>query len=127
MVAAARSTVLRDDDAAVLADLAWHTATGPLLERAAVAVPQAPSPVLHLVNPGDGDVAATVIAGTTERAVTIGAGAAASVDLQPGERVVLEGVEGLHAGIAFGGGDEISAMPVAPPGPLDAPVRVFPQ
>lgn len=127
VVAAARSTVLRDDDAAVLADLAWHTATGPLLERAAVAVPQAPSPVLHLVNPGDGDVAATVIAGTTERAVTIGAGAAASVDLQPGERVVLEGVEGLHAGIAFGGGDEISAMPVAPPGPLDAPVRVFPQ
>lgn len=126
VVAAARSTVLRDGDD-VLADLAWHPATGPLLERAAVAVPQAPSPVLHLANPGEEAVAATVIAGTTEREVTIGGGATASVDLQPGERVVLEGVQGLHAGIAFGEGDEISAMPVAPPGPLDAPVRVFPQ
>lgn len=127
VVAAARSTVLRSGDDPVLADLAWHPATGPLLERAAVAVPQAPSPVLHLVNPGDEAVTATVIAGATESTVTIEARAAASVALQPGERVVLEGVQGLHAGIAFGEGEEISAMPVAPPGPLDAPVRVFPQ
>jgi hypothetical protein len=55
------------------------------------------------------------------------AGAAASVDLQPGERVVLEQVQGLHASVAFAGPDVISAMPVAPPGPADAPVRVFPQ
>jgi hypothetical protein len=126
VVAAARATVLRTGDDPIMADLAWHPATGPLLERAAVAVPQAPAPLLHLANPGDEAVSATVIAGTAERELTLEAGTAASVDLQPGERVVLEDVQGLHASLTFGEPQAIAAMPVAPPGPLDAPVRVYP-
>jgi hypothetical protein len=127
VVAAARSTILRSGDEPIQADLAWHPATGPLLERAAVAVPQAPSPVLHLANPGDEALSATVSIGAEEQQVSIEGGAAASVDLRPGERVVLEGVQGLHAGVTFADADAIAAMPVAPPGPLDAPVRVYPQ
>lgn len=127
VVAAARSSVPRAGDDPIQADLAWHPATGPLLERAAVAVPQAPSPVLHLANPAAEAVTATVVVGVAEREVTIEAGAAASVDLQPGERVVVEGAPGLHASLTFGEPEAISAMPVAPPGPLDAPVRVYPQ
>ncbi|MEI5584921.1 MULTISPECIES: DUF5719 family protein [unclassified Agromyces] len=126
VVAAARATVLGTGDEATQADLAWHPATGPLLERAAVAVPQAPGPVLHLANPGEEATTATVVAGTDERELTLEGGAAASVDLQPGERVVLEDVQGLHAGLTFGEPQAIAAMPVAPPGPLDAPVRVYP-
>jgi hypothetical protein len=127
VVAAARSTVLRSGDDPIQADLAWHPATGPLLDRAAVAVPQAPSPVLHLANPGDEAITATVTVGGAEQQVAVEGGAAASVDLRPGERVVLEGVQGMHAGVTFGEAGAIAAMPVAPPGPLDAPVRVYPQ
>ncbi|MGR2753246.1 DUF5719 family protein [Agromyces arachidis] len=127
VVAAARSTVLRGGADAVLADLAWHPATGPLLDRAAVAVPQAPSPVLHLANPGDEAVVATLSLGGAGQELTIEAGAAASVDVRAGERIVLDGVAGLHAAMTFAESEAISAMPVAPPGPLDAPVRVFPQ
>ncbi|WP_445965274.1 DUF5719 family protein [Agromyces sp. ZXT2-6] len=127
VVAAARSTVLRAGEDPIQADLAWHPATGPLLDRAAVAVPQAPSPVLHLVNPGDEAITATVLVGAAEQEVSIGGGGAASVDLRPGERVVLEGAQGLHAAVTFGEPEAIAAMPVAPPGPLDAPVRVYPQ
>ena len=55
------------------------------------------------------------------------AGGATSVDIDAGARVVLTGVEGLHGTVSFSGGAELSSMPVAPPGPLDAPVRVYPQ
>lgn len=127
VVAAARSTVQRAGNAPVMADLAWHAATGPLLERAAVAVPQAPSPVLHLANPGAEPVTATVIAGASERELTLEGGTASSLEVQPGERVVLEDVQGLHASLTFGEPEAIAAMPVTPPGPLDAPVRVYPQ
>ncbi|HEX6365196.1 MAG TPA: hypothetical protein VF000_03545, partial [Agromyces sp.] len=59
--------------------------------------------------------------------VGVPAGGAASVDLAPDARVVLTGVEGLHATVSFSGDAELSSMPVSPPGPLDAPVRVYPQ
>lgn len=127
VVAAARSTVLRPGDDAIQADLAWHPATGPLLERAAVAVPDAPSPVLHLANPGEEAITTTVVIGTAEQQVSVEGGAAASVDLRPGERVVIEAAQGLHGGITFGEAEAIAAMPLVPPGPLDAPVRVYPQ
>ena len=45
-----------DPEASV--DLAWTTATMPLIDTAVVAVPSGPSPVLHLANPGAEEVEA---------------------------------------------------------------------
>ena len=127
VVAAARATVLGDGDDPIVADLSWTVASAPLLDRATVAVPPGPGPVLHLANPGDEPVVATVSIDGVEREATVPAGGAASVGLAPDARVVLTGVEGLHASVSFRGDAELSSMPVAPPGPLDAPVRVYPQ
>lgn len=127
VVAAARATVLGDGDDPIVADLSWSAATAPLLDRATVAVPPGPDPVLHLANPGDAEVVATVSVDGAEREVTVPPGGAASVDLAPDARVVLDGVEGLHGSVSYRGDAELSSMPVAPPGPLDAPVRVYPQ
>ncbi|GAA1055667.1 hypothetical protein GCM10017608_23210 [Agromyces luteolus] len=127
VVAAARSTVLGDGDDPILADLAWSAATGPLLERAAVAIPEGPGASLRLANPGDAEVTATVAIGGAERSVTVPAGGTASVAVQGGDRVILDGVEGAHAAVTFEADDALASIPVAPPGPLDSPVRVFPQ
>jgi len=127
VVAAARSTVLGEGDDPILADLAWSAATGPLLERATVAIPDGPDATLRLANPGDAEVTATVAVGGVERSVTIPAGGTASVSVQGGDRVILDGVEGTHAAVTFAAGDALASFPVVPPGPLDSPVRVFPQ
>ena len=127
VVAAARSTVLGEGDDPILADLAWAVATGALLERAAVAIPDGPDASLRLANPGDDEATAMVTIGGSERSIAIPAGGAASVDVRGGDRVILDGVEGMHAAVTFGGGDVLASMPVSPPGPLDSPVRVFPQ
>lgn len=127
VVAAARATVLGDGEDPIVADLSWTVASAPLLDGATVAVPPGPGPVLHLANPGDEPVVATVSIDGAERETTVPAGGAASVGLSPDARVVLTGVEGLHASVSFRGDAELSSMPVAPPGPLDAPVRVYPQ
>lgn len=127
VVAAARATVLGDGEDPIVADLSWTAASAPLLEGATVAVPPGPGPVLHLANPGDEPVVATASIDGAEREVTVPAGGAASIGLAADARVVLTGVEGLHASVSFRGDAELSSMPIAPPGPLDAPVRVYPQ
>ncbi|MRX42880.1 DUF5719 family protein [Agromyces kandeliae] len=127
VVAAARSTVLGQGEDPILADLAWSVATGALLDRAAVAIPDGPGASLRLSNPDDEEVAATVTIDGSERSVAVPAGGSASVAVQGGDRVILDGVEGMHAAVTFEGGDVLASMPVAPPGPLDSPVRVFPQ
>ncbi|MFB9957520.1 DUF5719 family protein [Agromyces bracchium] len=127
VVAAARSTLLGEGEDPILADLAWSVATGALLDRAAVAVPDGPGASIVLANPDGEAVAATVTIGGGERTVTVPAGGAASVAVQGGDRLILDGVEGLHAAVAFEGDGGIASIPIAPPGPLDSPVRVFPQ
>ncbi|MBM7504189.1 DUF5719 family protein [Agromyces aurantiacus] len=127
VVAAARATVLGEGDDPVVADLAWTAASAPLLDGAALAVPPGPQPVLHLANAGDVDAVATVAVDGDAREVAVPAGGAASLDLRSDARVVLTGVEGLYGSVSFSGDAELSSMPISPPGPLDAPVRVYPQ
>ncbi|WP_146184974.1 DUF5719 family protein [Agromyces badenianii] len=135
IVAAARATTGSaagepapgETDAAASVDLAWTVSTAPLLDEAVVAVPEGPSPVLHLANEG-GDVAEVLLAIDGEsRAVTIEAGSAASVDVPAGAIVTLSGVAGVHASVSFSGAGELASFGVQPPGPLDAPIRVFPR
>jgi len=40
---------------------------------------------------------------------------------------VLAGTQGLHASVSFIGADELAALAVQPPGPLDSPLQVYPR
>lgn len=131
VVAAARATVGGAEgqtDASAPSDLAWTVATAPLLDGAVVAVPRGPSPTLHLVNP-DAETAAEVrvVSGGSERVVTVPPAGAASVSLEGGSSVVLDGTEGLHGTVSFAGDDELASFGVQPPSPLDSPIRVYPR
>ncbi|GAA1943482.1 DUF5719 family protein [Agromyces allii] len=134
VVAAARSTVAgtsdgSDDeatDAAAPADLAWFTAALPLLDSAVVAVASGPSPTLHLAAGPEGADAASVTVGGSTREVSVPPLGTVSVPLSRGT-VLLEGVEGLTASVTYRGGDALASFPVAPPGPLDSPIRVYPR
>jgi len=129
VVAAARATVGGTEgqtDAAAPSDLAWTVATAPLLDAAVVAVPPGPSPTLQLVNPGGAAAEVTVTEGGAERTVSVPAAGAASVPLGGASSVVLGGASGLHATVSFAGSDELASFGVQPPGPLDSPIRVYP-
>lgn len=130
VVAAARATVGGTEgqtDAAAPSDLAWTVATAPLLDSAIVAIPDGPSPVLHLVNPGGSASDVTVTLDGAERTVSVPAAGASSVDVGDAASVMLIGTEGVHASVSFRGADELSAFGVQPPGPLDSPIRVYPR
>ena len=130
VVAAARATVGGAEgqtDAAAPSDLAWTVATVPLLDDAVVAVPDGPSPTLHLVNPGGSTAEVTVTVGGAERTVSVPAAGATSVPLDAGASVVLGGTSGLHATVSFAGDDELASFGVQPPGPLDSPITVYPR
>lgn len=134
LVAAARSTVmaLADDedgqatDAAVPADLAWFVAAQPLLDSAVVAVASGASPTLHLAAGGSGAEAVTVTIDGATRDVELPSLGSVSVPLEPGT-VLLQGVEGVSASITYRGADALASFAVAPPGPLDSPIRVYPR
>ncbi len=114
-------------DAAAAGDFAWTVSTSPLLEDAVVAVPDGPSPVLHLANEGEDEAEVQVAIDGETRAVVIDAGSAASVEVDAGSIVTLSGVAGVHASVSFGDEGELASFGVQPPGPLDAPIRVFPR
>ena len=108
-------------------DFAWTVSTSPLLDDAVVAIPEGPSPVLHLANEGEDEAEVQVTIDGETRAVTIDAGSAASVEVEAGSIVTLAGVGGVHASVSFSDELELASFGVQPPGPLDAPIRVFPR
>jgi len=134
VVAAARSTVAgpADDDeqgatdAAAIADLAWFAAARPMLDSAVVAVASGPSPTLQLAADGAGADEVTVTIDGRAEQVEVPALGAVSVPLERGT-VLLEGVEGLSASVTYRGAGALASFAVAPPGPLDSPIRVYPR
>ncbi|WP_022893597.1 DUF5719 family protein [Agromyces subbeticus] len=135
IVAAARATtgtpgadpVPGQSDAAASVDLAWTVSTTPLLADAVVAVPDGPSPTLHLANASGESADVEYSIDGQARTVTLEAGSATSVDLEARTTVRLAGVEGVHASVSFAGVGELASFGVQPPGPLDSPIRVFPR
>jgi hypothetical protein len=133
IVAAARATtgtageVEAGAEAEASVDLAWSVATMPLLEDAIVAVPQGPSPMLHLANPRSGDATVVISIGGDERELTVPGGGATSIQLESGASATLSGVDGLHGSVSYAGDDALASFAVQPPGPLDSPIEVFPR
>jgi hypothetical protein len=127
VVGAARATAeVEGDGGPVPADLAWTAATAPLLDRAAIAVAPGPSPTLHLANPGGDPVDVTLTLDGAERTITVAGGAATSIAVDPRSSVLVADGAGLHASVSYRGDGELASLSVQPPGPLDAPIRVYP-
>ena len=127
IVGAARATAYTAGDAGTVpADVAWTAATAPLLDRAAIAVAPGPSPTLHLANPGEEPVDVTLTLDGSDRTITVAGGAATSIAVDPRSTVLVEDAAGLHAGVSYRGDGELASLSVQPPGPLDAPIRVYP-
>lgn len=129
VVAAARASVGGTEgqtDASAPSDFAWTVATAPLLASAVVAVPPGPSAILHLVNPSGADAEVRLTVDGAERTVGVPAAGATSVPLGGATSLLLGGTSGLHATVSFDGADELASFGVQPPGPLDSPIRVYP-
>ncbi|MGX5695882.1 DUF5719 family protein [Agromyces soli] len=122
VVAAARATTAAAGEAAV--DLAWFPSSLPLLDQALVAVPDGDAPELHLANPGAEDATVELGSGDT---VVVPAGGAASVAVRSGDGVLLDGAKGVHASVVFSSERRLAAFAVQPPGPLEAPIVVYPR
>lgn len=122
IVAAARTAVTLQN----APDFSWHAASEPLLDDAPFVVAEGPSPVLHLTNPGSTDVTVEVVPGEgAARSVVVPANGAASVSVSAEQSYTLEGVAGLHASVGYLSPATSSSFALQPPGPLEAPVRVY--
>ncbi|WP_210506470.1 DUF5719 family protein [Naasia sp. SYSU D00057] len=106
-------------------DLAWFSAGGPLSGPAAIAVANAASPRLAVVNPGDATVTLTLTGGGSQQAIELAPGASAGVDLAPNAMYVLAGGGGVSASVTYAGDAELAATPVRPANPLATPLTVY--
>ncbi|GAA1840886.1 DUF5719 family protein [Agromyces salentinus] len=127
IVAAGRATTgtPEESDAAAPADFAWFVAVRPLLETAVLAVASGPSATLQLAAGEEGAAEASVTVDGRTTTVEVPALGAVSVPLR-GREVVLEGVEGASAAVSYADDRALAAFAVRPPGPLDSPIRVYP-
>jgi hypothetical protein len=91
-------------------DFAWFAAASLLTTTPAVAVVNAPSPVLSIVNPG---AARSVrLSGALTQTVRVPAEGSVAVPVRRGV-VVLHGASGLRAAVSYAGSDAIAGYPVA--------------
>ncbi|REJ08923.1 hypothetical protein DY023_00040 [Microbacterium bovistercoris] len=121
LVAAVRQSIA----AGRSADFAWMTPAPEITSDLMFAVPRGPSPLLHLVNPGDAQVSVGLRDGDDTRTVEVPAGESVAVRLRGGSTPVLSPDGPVHASITMlqeaesdaapDAGDSPSAPPTAPP------------
>jgi hypothetical protein len=123
VVAAARTTAI----GASTRDFAWFVSSRPLGDEVLAAVPSGPGARLHIANPGEEDRTVTVrsAAGAPTK-LTVPAEGAANLALATAT-YTLSGTEGLRGSISFAADGATSTFALAPPGPLAAPIEVYPR
>ncbi|MDR6973277.1 DUF5719 family protein [Leifsonia shinshuensis] len=124
VVASARTSVIGSKTR----DFAWFSSAQPLLKQALTSVPGGYTPTLHVANPGEADRTVTVqsvAAGSKAFTLTVPAEGGAGANLKPGTYVVT-GADGLTASISYAADGRTSSFALAPPGPLAAPITVYP-
>ena len=102
-------------------DFAWFAAAPALSRTAAVAVVDAPSPVLTLASTGEQRTVR--LSGAVRASVRVPAKGSIAVPVQRGV-VVLRNAEGLRAGISYAGADALAGHPVAAADQQAVPVRI---
>ncbi|GAA2749586.1 DUF5719 family protein [Amnibacterium kyonggiense] len=102
-------------------DFAWFAAAPELSGSAAIAVVDAPSPILSIANPG---AARTVrLSGPVSRTVRVPAKGSVAVPVTRGV-VVLSGAAGLRAAVSYAGDDALAGYPAAAADQQAHPVRI---
>ncbi|MEV8214523.1 DUF5719 family protein [Leifsonia sp. NPDC077715] len=124
VVAAVRTTVIGSKTR----DFSWFSSARPLQKELAAAVPSGASATLHFANPGDGDQTVTIQGargGGSPTKLTIPAEGGAQVKVAPGTYTVT-GAAGLTGSVSLSADGRASSFVLAPPGPLAAPITVYP-
>lgn len=108
-------------------DLAWFAAAPPLDEEALVIVPDGPSPLMSIVNPGTAQVEVELspLSGAAPILVSVSPGAAVSVGVAPGAYVVSDAGE-LSIAVTFAGPGALASFVVSPARPVAGPLVVHP-
>lgn len=110
------------------ADLAWFAAAAELRGHAALAVADAPAPVLVAVAV-DGQAHALVLEaldGSGDLALEVPALGAVAVELPSGAVYRIRDAEGVAAAVSFAGDGRVASYPVVSPRAADAPLVVRP-
>ena len=102
-------------------DFAWFAAAPVLSETAAVAVVDAPSPMLTLASTGEKRTVR--LSGATRASVQVPAKGSIAVPVQRG-LIVLRNAEGVRAGVSYAGADALAGYPVAAADQQAVPVRI---
>jgi hypothetical protein len=97
------------------ADLGWFPASATLGSEAVAAVPEGPSPVLSLTNPGSGTVTAKVFGAAGTSTLVVRAGRTESVPVAEGV-LRVRGARGLVGAVSFAGTGAIAGYPVTQAG-----------
>jgi hypothetical protein len=90
-------------------DLAWFAAAQKLTGTAAVAVVDAPSPILSIA--GSGTARTVRLTGAVTQTVRVPAKGSVAVPVSRGV-IVLHGADGLRAGVSYAGDDAVAGYPV---------------
>lgn len=123
VVAAARTSVA----GAKSQDFTWFGSSQPMGDTFLAAVPSAPGPMVHFANPGTKDQKVTITGRSGAPAtLTIPAEGAANVKVGGGMYTVTGG-HGLYVSVSFSADGLASSFPLNPPGPLAAPIEVYPR
>lgn len=109
-------------------DFAWATAAPALPAEALFVAPEAPTPELHVSNPSDAAITATLEAqGSAPATLAVPAGASITVPLAASTVYSLSGASGLHAAVTSVGDGLVSSFPVHAPAAASSPLRVYAQ
>lgn len=108
-------------------DFAWFAASAKLSGSVPVAIAHGSEPTLHLANTGSSDVSITLTSstGTTSRA-TVPSQSAVAIPLPATGVFRLDGAGGLIGSVSYAGAGLLSSLALNPPGPLAAPIVVYP-
>lgn len=124
IVASARTSVI----GAKTRDFTWFSSAQPLLGKTLAAIPSGYTSVLHVANPGSSDRTVTLesLAGGAPLKLTVPAEGGAATGLRPGSWRIA-GAEGLTASVSFATDGRSTSYALTPPGPLAAPLTVYPE
>lgn len=123
VVAAARTTTIGTSTR----DFAWFVSSAPIGDSLLAAIPTGPGGMLHLANPDEKDrtVTLTTAAGKASTLVVPAEGAAQVA--VSATTYTISGADGLRGSVSFAADGASSTFALAPPGPLAAPIEVYPR
>ncbi|HEU5222297.1 MAG TPA: DUF5719 family protein [Candidatus Lumbricidophila sp.] len=124
VVAAARTVQLTNT---AMTDFAWAVASPAVHGALAVAIPDAPSPVLWFANPDAAPIKVAVNVGGAITEVTVPAQGAAQLAVSANSVLTIQDGGGAHMAVSMGGTSGTAVIPVVPPGPSEAAVTVYPR